>query len=164
MSGRHWVDELVRDLATAGFLDSEEAMIGAVESEIDRVLADQGAPEYPSYRALMKQMGKKSGTFLQGTDWLLPHRFKIKEAAQATLEENGCEDCLSHDALVFMMHQGYTFWFLSYFAAVGDWKSPDGVPGEVPCVYFYTEGCNEIRKEARTLPDFMRQRFDLLKD
>jgi len=88
MSDRRWVVEFERDLESAGFLDSEEAIVGAVELEIDRVLADQDAPEYPSYRALMKKMGKKSGSFLAGTDWLLPHRFNLKEAAQATLA--GC--------------------------------------------------------------------------
>jgi len=62
-----------------------------------------------------------------------------------------------------MMHQGYSFRFLSYFPKVGDWSRLDGVPEEAPCVCFYTEGCNEIQKEARTLSEFIRQRFEVLK-
>jgi hypothetical protein len=63
---------------------------------------------------------------LIGTD-LLNHYSELNEWAAELLEEDGIENFLAPDDLVFMMHQGYMFW---YFKADGN---PD------PIVYGYYE-------------------------
>lgn len=64
---------------------------------------------------------------LIGTD-LLNHYSELNEWAADLLEEDGIEIFLEADDLVFMMHQGYMFW---YFKADGN---PD------PIVHGYYEG------------------------
>jgi len=63
---------------------------------------------------------------LIGTE-LLNHDPNLKEAAIQLLEENGIKNFLDDNDVVFMMHQGYQFW---YFKAEGN---PD------PIVYGYQE-------------------------
>jgi hypothetical protein len=63
---------------------------------------------------------------LIGTDLLNRHS-ALNEWAAELLEEDGIENFLGPDDLVFMMHQGYMFW---YFKADGN---PD------PLVYGYYE-------------------------
>lgn len=65
---------------------------------------------------------------LVGTDLWNNNRFDLNEAAVELLQENNMENFLQSDDFVFMMHQGYIFW---YFKANGD---PD------PIVFRYHEG------------------------
>ncbi len=64
---------------------------------------------------------------LVGTDLLNDHA-DLNEWATELLAEDGTENFLNVDDLVFMMHQGYIFW---YFKANGD---PD------PDVFGYYQG------------------------
>ncbi|MCZ4410013.1 hypothetical protein O3Q51_14420 [Cryomorphaceae bacterium 1068] len=86
---------------------------------------------------------------LVGTD-LLNSESELKTWAVELLEENGIENFLSETDCVFMMHQGYQFW---YFAVEGN---------DDPDVFHYMEGeitpkfkmdlnsfLKEIKKEKR---------------
>ena len=64
---------------------------------------------------------------LVGTD-LINNYSNLYEAAIELLEEDGVENFLDKDDFVFMMHQGYIFWYLN---ANGDLN---------PIVYCYHEG------------------------
>jgi hypothetical protein len=65
---------------------------------------------------------------LVGTSLCNDADFDMKEAALELIEECNIENFLQKDDFVFMMHQGYMFW---YFKANGD---PD------PVVFGYYEG------------------------
>ena len=65
---------------------------------------------------------------LVGTDLCNNNRFDLNEGAVELLAEDEIDNFLESDDFVFMMHQGYMFW---YFKANGD---PD------PTVYGYYEG------------------------
>lgn len=72
---------------------------------------------------------------LVGTDLL--KKEDLNEYAIELLEENGIENFLHEKDLVFMMHQGYIFW---YFRADGD---PD------PVVFSFSETEKEKREQGR---------------
>ena len=65
---------------------------------------------------------------LVGTDLRNNNLFDLNQAAVELLEEGGVDNFLESDDFVFMMHQGYIFW---YFKANGDTD---------PIVYGYHEG------------------------
>ncbi len=65
---------------------------------------------------------------LVGTDLWNSNRFDLNEGALELLEEDKIDNFLTSDDFVFMMHQGYFFW---YFKANGDTD---------PMVYGYHEG------------------------
>ena len=66
---------------------------------------------------------------LVGTDLLNNYSYSyFKEGAARLLEDDGVDNVLESNDFVFMMHQGYIFW---YFKANGD---------SDPIVYSYYEG------------------------
>lgn len=77
-----------------------------------------------------KEFYKKSKTFhpkkLVGTD-LFSNNNTLKEEALELLKEDNAKNFLTDKDFVFMMHQGYMFW---YFRADGN---------ENPNVYYYIE-------------------------
>lgn len=75
------------------------------------------------YQLCVRAVPKK----LTGTD-LFNYNWQLKQWAKELLEEDGADNFLNEDDFVFMMHQGYIFW---YFKADGD---------ENPIVYGYHEG------------------------
>ncbi len=76
-----------------------------------------------------------------GTD-LLNDTKELNIWANELLEEDNIESFLAKDDFVFMMHQGYMFW---YFEADGE---------QNPVVYFYKEGNLKPNKEQR-LKEFL---------
>jgi hypothetical protein len=80
---------------------------------------------------------------LVGTD-LRNNYSELNEWAVELLEEDGINNFLESDDFVFMMHQGYIFW---YFKANGD---PD------PIVYSYQEGKLEPDNIGH-LSDFIKE-------
>jgi len=80
---------------------------------------------------------------LVGTD-LLNNVPDLYIAAIDLLEENGVDNFLKEDDLVFMMHQGYMFW---YFNANGDTD---------PIVYGYREG-NLMPDKLEKFSDFIKE-------
>ena len=81
---------------------------------------------------------------LVGTDLWNNNRCDLNEAAVELLQENNIENLLQPDDFVFMMHQGYQFW---YFKANND---PD------PIVFGYYEG--------KTKPDNFGRFSDFIKE
>jgi hypothetical protein len=76
-----------------------------------------------------------------GSD-LFNDTIELSECANKLLKEDGVESFLSPDDFVFMVHQGYMFW---YFKADGN---------NNPKVYFYQEGAL-VSKEICTLRYFI---------
>ena len=77
------------------------------------------------YQSCEKKIPQK----MIGSD-LFNHEKELKEGAIELLRESNIDNFLSYNDFVFMMHQGYMFW---YFKA-------DGI--ENPEVYFYHETQN----------------------
>lgn len=80
------------------------------------------------YRDFYTHCSYSIPTNLVGTDLWNNIGFDLTDEAIELLQENGIENFLEEDDFVFMMHQGYIFW---YFKANGD-INPD--------VYGYQEG------------------------
>ncbi|MEO7486978.1 MAG: hypothetical protein ABIU77_07740 [Ferruginibacter sp.] len=82
------------------------------------------------YNNFIIRRRRKMPTDLIGTD-LHDAKNELNIEAVELLKENGINNFLAKDDFVFMMHQGYTFW---YFKADGN---PD------PIVYGFQEGKTE---------------------
>jgi len=89
------------------------------------------------YKSCMQNMPVS----LIGTD-LSDGKNDFYSAALELLDENGIDNFLAEDDFVFMMHQGYTFW---YFKA-------DGNPN--PVVYGFQEGKTKA-DELGSFSDFI---------
>ncbi|WP_235617219.1 SMI1/KNR4 family protein [Lysinibacillus mangiferihumi] len=83
--------------------------------------------------------------FLVGTNYCMKYIFNLKEWAFELLEENNFIKKLTDNQFIFMMHQGYMFWFFN----LND--------GDDPAVYFYDESVelDDFNKISDTLSDFL---------
>ena len=107
-----------------------------VESQLEIVLPSA----YKDFYARCKKRVPKN---LIGTD-LRDQRLELDASARELLKENQLENFLKKDDFVFMMHQGYMFW---YFNANGS---------ENPTVYEFSE-VDMVPKEISPLIDFLKQ-------
>ncbi len=125
----------------------EHPLRGCTNDEIVQLerLFDSSLPE--TYRAFRSALGKSSGEFLRGSDFLLKHLSRdLKRGAQEMLEDEG-EPQLPPHAFVFLMHQGYQFF---YFHCGVD---PD------PPVYYFRE-----REGTRKVAESFTQWFATMVD
>ncbi|XRD23888.1 SMI1/KNR4 family protein [Lysinibacillus fusiformis] len=83
--------------------------------------------------------------FLVGTNYSMKYIFDLKEWAIELLEENNFPKKLTDNQFIFMMHQGYMFWFF-YVNDEDD-----------PAVYCYDESVelDDFNKVSDTLSDFL---------
>ncbi|KOP69346.1 hypothetical protein AMS59_23510 [Lysinibacillus sp. FJAT-14745] len=83
--------------------------------------------------------------FLVGTDYSMKYIIDLKEWAIELLEENNFIKKLTDNQFIFMMHQGYMFWFFN----LND--------GDDPAVYRYDESVelDDFNKVSDTLSDFL---------
>lgn len=96
------------------------------------------------YRQFLKEVGKKAGSFLVGSDFFYNDLFNLKEAAIELLVESGFKIKLPEDAFVFWFHQGYQFYFF-HTDSGGD-----------ASVYYYCEGDIEFTKQWENFQMFFR--------
>lgn len=94
-------------------------MLSKIEQERNIILPD-------IYKDFFRRCKRSMPVDLVGTD-IDNTKGELTEGAKELLEEDGVENFLHEKDFVFMMHQGYMFW---YFRADGD---PD------PVVYGYAE-------------------------
>ena len=93
------------------------------------------------YKDFYKRCESSIPKRMVGTDLFNNHK-ELNKWAKELLEEDNAENFLNNDDFVFMMHQGYMFW---YFKANGK---------ENPKVHFYCEG-QITPKEICTLEYFI---------
>lgn len=88
--------------------------------------------------------------FLVGTDYSMKYIFDLKEGAIELLEENNSIKKLADNQFIFMMHQGYIFWFFN----LND--------GDNPAVYCYDESVelDDFNKVSNNLSDFLISLYD----
>lgn len=112
-------------------------MLSKIEQERNIILPD-------IYKDFFRQCKRSIPADLAGTD-LDNTKGELTEGAWELLAEDGVENFLHEKDFVFMMHQGYMFW---YFRADGD---PD------PMVYGYAE--TELKPRAfKRLSEFCKAR------
>ncbi|MBN2294814.1 MAG: SMI1/KNR4 family protein [Pirellulales bacterium] len=97
-------------------------------SSINRLEEHLGLPIPAAYRAYLNIAGAEPPPKLVGSDCHDHYLFNLHEWANELLKESGDPFRLPDDAIVFLMHQGYQFF---YFRA-------DGVNDD-PAVYYYFE-------------------------
>jgi hypothetical protein len=95
------------------------------------------------YLTFYKKARRRVPPSFVGSD-LFNDEFNLKEAAIELLKENGVANFLTDLDYVFMMHQGYQFYYFKV----------DGNPN--PDVMGYTEVGNELRNFGK-LADFLRE-------
>ena len=116
-------------------------MVAERNNELDK-LEEELDLIFPSvYKAFYSKCQKAAPKELVGVD-LYNDKPELKEWAVALLEEDKVENFLTEKDFVFMMHQGYIFW---YFRADGN---------ENPIVYGYHESELEPKKIGY-LKDFL---------
>jgi len=93
------------------------------------------------YKEFYKRCESSIPKGMVGTDLFNNHK-ELNKWAKELLDEDNAENFLDNDDFVFMMHQGYMFW---YFKANGK---------ENPKVHFYCEG-QITPKEICTLEYFI---------
>ncbi len=96
-----------------------------------------------SYKAYLRIAGRESTSCLLGSNCALRHLPELRAAADALLGENGLQP-LSANAFVFLMHQGYQFFFFE----------ADGYSDDPP-VFYYLECEPAIVRRFERFSDFV---------
>ena len=117
---KHSGSHLRNDPNVDNLMSEEMNMLSTIENKYHILL-----PE--CYKSFYGLCTNSIPAKLVGTDIWNNKRFDLNEGAIELLEEVGINNFLESDDFVFMMHQGYIFW---YFKANGN---PD------PIVYCYFE-------------------------
>src|SRR5687768_10285736 len=105
---RHFMDEAVQRLV-AGGLASEADLRGLTDGEVAE-LEGRGHIQLPkSYRDFLLRMGRSTGEFLVGTDFLFPKLLQLRAQADELLRESKSSMRLGPQHFVFAAHQGYQF-------------------------------------------------------
>ena len=110
--------------------------LGCSRDEIESLVQQFRGKLPHSYLHFMEVAGNGIDDFLKGSDFTLKDLEGVREAADDLLREAGLEP-LSPDAFVFVMHQGYQFYFFH-----------DG------CVYYFQEGADHIEKRFDSFEQF----------
>jgi hypothetical protein len=98
----------------------------------------------PAYRAYLLIAGSGPPPELVGSDCHGDYLFKLREWGQELLKESGNPFELPTDAVVFLMHQGYQFF---YFHA-------DGL-AEDPAVFYYFENWPAAERKYERFSDWV---------
>jgi hypothetical protein len=120
---------------TGGPMDS--ASIARLEKHL-------GLPIPAAYRAYLAIAGNSPPPELVGSDCHDHYLFELRDAAIELVKESGDPFELPDDAIVFLMHQGYQFF---YFQA-------DGVTNDPP-VYYYFENRPAVERPYERFSDWV---------
>jgi hypothetical protein len=119
------------------------APLCATMTSVSKYEQEKGIIFPDAYKDFYERCALSVPANLVGTD-LINDKPELKKWAIELLQENGVNDILDEKDFVFMMHQGYIFWF---FRA-------DGIQN--PDVFGYSEIDKQI-KNLGYLEDFLRQ-------
>ena len=97
-------------------------------SEVERLQNDCGLPLPAAYKAYLLIAGQAPPSAWVGSDRAVRHLPSLRAAAETILRESG-RPPLPTEAFVFLLHQGYQFFYF-----VADGRSDD------PEVFYYLEG------------------------
>lgn len=120
------------------------------EDELTKLKYCSPTKTLPSnYLDFMGELGN-GAEFLIGTHYTMKYIVELKEWAVELLEENSFSKKLTDNQFVFMMHQGYMFWFFNLDE------------GDNPSVYLYDESFDltEFKKVSDTLSEYLISLYD----
>lgn len=120
---------------------------GCTSSEIEFLKQSQGVDFIPeTYVQFLEEMGQGAGLLFVGSDYAYEALIYLKENAVSTL--NGARSSLKlpDDAFVFLMHQGYLF----YYFHTKDFDND-------PAIYSYKEGDKEFQLMSATLSEYFNE-------
>lgn len=109
---------------------------GCSADEVKSLTKQSEAVLPDSYRLFMELAGNGVDDFLRGSDFTIQDLEGVKEAADELLVEAGL-DPLPSNAFVFVMHQGYQFYFFQDDA-----------------VYYFQEGAKQVEKRFDSFEQF----------
>ncbi len=133
---------LARVLVRDGLVRAEH-IVGCTAQEIAEVVESQGSALPAEYSAFLATMGRAAGDMFAGTDCLYPEVLKLREWAIELLDEDGEGFRLPDDAIVFSMHQGYTFLYI---------RTSEG---DDPPVYLYREFHSPATRECERFSEWL---------
>jgi SMI1 / KNR4 family (SUKH-1) len=122
-------------------LASLHELSGCSDEEIEGIERQFSISLPAVYRRFLKRMGRSTGKFLQGSDFLFPELLLLREQAERLLRGMKGQFTLSNHDFVFLVHQGYEFLFF------------DALASDDPPVWFYLE--------QETRPKRLFDRFSL---
>lgn len=104
-----------------------------------------------SYKEFLLWMGYSAGSFFFGSDIFFSQIPHLKMWAIELLDENKFDPPLPANAFVFMMHQGYQFYFFEVS------ENPD------PPIYYYNESIHKLSYELkyRNLDEFLLEELKI---
>ncbi|MEV6953803.1 SMI1/KNR4 family protein [Streptomyces sp. NPDC051183] len=123
--------------------DARHRVAGLDAAEIAAVAGDQSASIGEAYREFLKIAGKSAGRLFVGSDIFFPQMLGLWGDSKDLLDENDCPPFLQSTDRVFMMHQGYQFYFLR------------GI-GDDPEVWSYCEGDSTPKQDSPKFTDWLR--------
>lgn len=138
-----FVDKLKQEMIWWGIAAPDE-IVGCTPYEVDSVVAAQRVNALPElYIEFLLAMGRKAGNFLVGADFLYPKLLELKEYAYELLYEEGATFQLPDDTFIFLVHQGYQFFYFRTRDQAAD-----------PRIYYYIEGSRNVLEKG-TLAAFL---------
>lgn len=106
-----------------------DGISGCSDNEIEKIEEAQQASLPELYGDFLRSAGKAAGNLMVGSDWRFPEPLTLKNYAKELVVENGSSPDFLEGAIVFLMHQGYMF----YYFAAESLSEPD------PPVWLYVE-------------------------
>jgi hypothetical protein len=139
------VERYFSRLSTEGFINSEN-LSGCTEEDVLSLAEIQEVDTVPAvYREFLRLAGRDSGGLLRGSNHTLDDLRKIKGDARELLVEDGQPTGILDGALVFLMHQGYVFYYFEG-PSLGE---PD------PPVMIYEEAEGPPRRAAASFTEYL---------
>lgn len=122
-----YLDKFKARLAELQHLFTDE-LLPCTEEQIHSLERQYGLTLPMAYKEFLLWGGVYAAGLLEGSNGFFDDLSELREGAEKLLERNEFPEPLPKDAFVFLMHQGYVFWFFT------------ASEGDDPPVYSYEEG------------------------
>jgi hypothetical protein len=144
MASNHFGIELKNRLIELNLLKLPDCPIeGCTSEEIEFLKQSQGVDFLPeTYVQFLEEMGQGAGLLFLGSDYTYNFLIVLKENALSTLKSARSQLKLPDDAFVFLMHQGYIFYYFHTKNLDND-----------PAIYGYKAGEKEFKLISATLSE-----------
>jgi hypothetical protein len=116
----------------------------ATPEEVEALERQQGKKLPSAYKAFLFILGRDGGADFIGSDCTISHLPELRGKAEDLLRDCGSQHTLPEKAFVYLMHQGYSFFYF-----VADQVSED------PPVYAYLEGDPAPVKKAESFTGWL---------
>lgn len=121
---------------------------GCSDADIAELESKFGVRFPTPYRRFLSRFGRddNASSSLRGSDYYVPVLFDLRSGAEELLMECGSPFALHPQDFVFLMHQGYQFF---YFRA-------DGTSDDPP-VFYYFEGWKQPVQKFNAISDWLKE-------